>query len=165
MTSMETQRAKTGSAHSSAVATADPQFDETRMFNDLPNDRSTDGHTVDLTDARQRGERVHIAIQQRGTIKLTALAAELGVTAGALTRWRQGGPMSLENGARFCQVLDVSLDWLVMGRANPDYHRQRAPNEDRQRLLRALNALPPGSEGHIASLLETLANVGVQPRS
>lgn len=125
----------------------------------MSNDLSTEGHATDGADARRRGERIHIAIQQRGATKLTALAAELGVTAGALTRWRQGGPLSLENGIRLCEVLDVSLDWLVMGRVPPDHHRQDAFNQDRQRLLRALNAMPPGSDAYVASLLEHLANM------
>jgi transcriptional regulator with XRE-family HTH domain len=108
-------------------------------------------------DARRRGERIRVAIEQRGVKKLTALAAELGVTVGALTRWRQGGPMSLDNGIRFCQALDVSLDWLAMGRAHPDHHRQHGFDQDRQRLLTALDALPPGSDAHLATLFEHLA--------
>ncbi len=125
------------------------------MYDDL----SVGDHATDGADARRRGERIHIAIQQKGVGKLAALAAELGVTAGALTRWRQGGPLSLENGIRLCEVLDVSLDWLVMGRVPPDHHRQDASNQDRQRLLRALNAMPPGSDAYVASLLEHLANM------
>jgi transcriptional regulator with XRE-family HTH domain len=121
---------------------------------------STDANAADGADARRRGERIRIAIQQRGVKKLTALAAEIGVTEGALTRWRQGGPMSLDNGIRFCQVLDVSLDWLAMGRAHPDHHRQQTFNQDRQRLLTALDALPPGAEAHLARLFEHLASGG-----
>jgi hypothetical protein len=66
--------------------------------------------------------------------------------------------MSLDNGVRFCQVLDVSLDWLAMGRAHPDHHRQSTADQDRRRLLMALDALPPGSDAHLASLLEHLAS-------
>lgn len=125
----------------------------------MSSDLSAESHTAESAEAQRRGERIDIAIQQRGVKKLTALAAELGVTVGALTRWRQGGPMSLDNGIRFCRVLDVSLDWLAMGRAHPDHHRPHAVNQSRQRLLNALSALPPGSEGHLVSLLEHLAVV------
>jgi transcriptional regulator with XRE-family HTH domain len=112
---------------------------------------------ADAAAARWRGERIRTAIQQRGVRKLTALAAEIGVTEGALTRWRQGGPMSLESGIRFCQVLDISLDWLAMGRAHYENHKERAVSQDRLRLLMALDALPPGSEEQLAKLLEHLA--------
>ena len=120
--------------------------------------RDPDANEPHGADARQRGERIRIAIQQRGVRKLAALAAEIGVTEGALTRWRQGGPMSLDNGIRFCRVLDVSLDWLAMGRAHPDHHRQHAFNGDRQRLLTALDALPPGTDAYLATLFEHLAS-------
>jgi transcriptional regulator with XRE-family HTH domain len=119
---------------------------------------SADGNAADGADARRRGERIRVAIHQRGVRKLTALAAEIGVTEGALSRWRQGGPMSLDNGIRFCRVLDVSLDWLAMGRADPDHHKQHTVNQDRQRLLTALDALPAGSDAYLASLLEHLAS-------
>jgi transcriptional regulator with XRE-family HTH domain len=121
-------------------------------------DDSDGRRSADASAARWRGERIRTAIQQRGVRKLTALAAEIGVTEGALTRWRQGGPMSLENGIRFCQVLDISLDWLAMGRAHSDHHKERELNQDRLRLLMALDALPPGSDAELARLLEHLAS-------
>jgi transcriptional regulator with XRE-family HTH domain len=123
---------------------------------DEPNGHRS-AEAADRAAARWRGERIRIAIQQRGVRKLAALAAEIGVTEGALTRWRQGGPMSLENGIRFCQVLDISLDWLAMGRAHSDHHKEQQLDQDRLRLLMALDALPPGSDVQLAKLLEHIA--------
>ena len=45
-----------------------------------------------------------------------AVAAEIGVSPVALSKWRQGGPLSLENACKLAVHLNVSLDWLVLGR-------------------------------------------------
>lgn len=59
---------------------------------------------------------------KRGIAKLCVLAALMGVTESAVSRWRQGGPITLENAARLCESLDVSLDWLVLGRGGMEAH-------------------------------------------
>lgn len=59
-----------------------------------------------------------------------ALAAELGVDESAVSRWQQSAGLSLTHAARLCEVLDISLDWLVLGRGDMDLHRRpaAAPN-------------------------------------
>jgi hypothetical protein len=66
--------------------------------------------------------------------------------------------MSLENGVRFCEVLDISLDWLAIGRTHSDHHKERELSPDRLRLLMALDTLPPGGEAQLARLLEHIAS-------
>lgn len=68
------------------------------------------------------GERLRIAIQQRGMSKLSVVACAVGVTESAVSRWRSGGAMTLGNVAIVCQRLDISADWLVLGRGHMDMH-------------------------------------------
>lgn len=49
-------------------------------------------------------------------MKLFALAHDLGVSQSAISRWRSGGNISLENLTRLCDRLHVSADWVLLGR-------------------------------------------------
>ena len=68
-------------------------------------------------------DRLASAFAARGVRKLQALAVELGVDESAISRWKRGRAISLDNVARLCLALDVSLDWLVLGRGDMDLHR------------------------------------------
>lgn len=70
-----------------------------------------------------RGERIRQALTERAVHKQQALAAELNVHESAITRWKEGKPISLDNAVAFGAVLDVSLDWLLLGRGTIDGHR------------------------------------------
>jgi transcriptional regulator with XRE-family HTH domain len=69
------------------------------------------------------GQRLTFALKQRGVRKLYALAVEIGVDESALSRWKKDGAISLPSAARLSQALDISLDWLVLGRGHIDAHR------------------------------------------
>jgi transcriptional regulator with XRE-family HTH domain len=69
------------------------------------------------------GERLDDALRRRRVPKLYALAVEIGVDESAISRWRKGHPISLPNAVALCRALDVSLDWLLMGRGTMDAHR------------------------------------------
>jgi transcriptional regulator with XRE-family HTH domain len=71
-----------------------------------------------------RGERLQQALEARGIHKQMALAAELGVDGSAISRWQRNAGLSLPHAARLCEVLDISLDWLVLGRGDMDLHRR-----------------------------------------
>jgi transcriptional regulator with XRE-family HTH domain len=75
-----------------------------------------------------RGERIRLAMKLRGVKKQQALAAELKVHESAITRWKDSHSMSLENAIAFCSTLDVSIDWLLLGRGTIDSHR--VPSRD-----------------------------------
>jgi transcriptional regulator with XRE-family HTH domain len=79
------------------------------------------------------GDRLQYALNRRGVRKLYALAVELGVDESALSRWRQGRSITLANAVTLCQTLDISLDWLLLGRGDmdahqPSDHETRRPN-------------------------------------
>jgi transcriptional regulator with XRE-family HTH domain len=69
------------------------------------------------------GYRLQQALQARKIRKLHALAVEIGIDQSAISRWRNGMPISLRNAVALSRALDVSLDWLVMGRGAIDMHR------------------------------------------
>lgn len=57
----------------------------------------------------------------RGHRKATALAADLNISPAALTKWTQGHSMSVDHACSLAEVLDISLDWFLMGRNGPDW--------------------------------------------
>jgi len=72
-------------------------------------------------------DRFAHALRLRQVGKLYALAVEIGVDESAISRWKKGRSISLENAAQVCRALDISLDWLVMGRGSIDAHRRELP--------------------------------------
>jgi transcriptional regulator with XRE-family HTH domain len=58
--------------------------------------------------------------------KQHALAFALGVNESTVTRWKHDGPMSLESAIALCQVLDISLDWFLVGSGTVDRHPERS---------------------------------------
>ncbi|ATC23421.1 helix-turn-helix domain-containing protein [Caulobacter vibrioides] len=92
--------------------------------------------------------RLREAIALRGIRKMLALAYELGVHESALSRWKKGGAMSLSHVISVCEVLDVSMDWLVLGRGHPEDHKRQAHSADDQQVLGAL--MPYANDAKIA---------------
>jgi transcriptional regulator with XRE-family HTH domain len=80
--------------------------------------------------------------------KQFALAHELGVHESAITRWKEDGPMGLSSAIRLCAALDISLDWLLLGRGSLEEHKNAAetPIDDaatmEQRVLRLVRIVP-----------------------
>ena len=70
---------------------------------------------------RQRGVRLRQAMTMRGHRKASALAMELDISAAAMTKWLQGHSMSVGHACSLATALDISLDWLLMGRNGPDW--------------------------------------------
>jgi len=88
--------------------------------------RTADGA---LPDGRQkmrmstRGMRIKEALNARRIRKQHALARALNVHESAITRWKEDGNMSLQNAIALCEELDISADWLLLGRGAMDQHR------------------------------------------
>jgi transcriptional regulator with XRE-family HTH domain len=68
----------------------------------------------------ERGIRLKQAMAIRGHHKAMAVAAELSISPAALTKWTQGHAMSVDHARKLAALLNVSLDWLLMGRNGPD---------------------------------------------
>ena len=72
--------------------------------------------------------RLEIALQFRCIRKIYPLAISIGVDESAISRWRRGRPPSIENVVKLCDVLDLSVDWLLTGRGEMQAARRRPPD-------------------------------------
>jgi plasmid maintenance system antidote protein VapI len=70
-----------------------------------------------------RGERLCLAMNARGVRKQQAFAFQLKVHESAITRWKANRALSLDNAIAVCVALDISLDWLLLGRGTMDFHK------------------------------------------
>jgi hypothetical protein len=70
-----------------------------------------------------RGERLRLAMDARGVRKQQAFAFQLKVHESAITRWKANRSLSLDNAIAVCAALDISLDWLLLGRGTMEFHK------------------------------------------
>jgi AraC-like DNA-binding protein/DNA-binding Xre family transcriptional regulator len=85
------------------------------------------------TDIAARCARLSYAMQHRGPNKLSVLAHDLGVTESVVSRWRGQGnmtDMTVNNVIAVCDVLDVSADWLLLGRGSMEWRVAEPGEED-----------------------------------
>jgi plasmid maintenance system antidote protein VapI len=76
-----------------------------------------------------RGQRLVEAMRSRGYAKQHALAYALGVNESTITRWKNDGPMTLENAVMLCRQLDISIDWFLNGAGSLDRLTASLPAE------------------------------------
>ncbi|EHS53405.1 helix-turn-helix domain protein [Rhizobium sp. PDO1-076] len=107
-----------------------------------------------------RGRRVRDAILQRHIHKTLALAAELDVSAAAVSRWQNGGHLSLESACALAELLDVSLDWLLLGRGTIDWHRDNSVSPAEIGWIVGLRARPARIRRLLVELLEAIPPAG-----
>lgn len=105
-----------------------------------------------------RGERLTNALKARKVPKHYALAVEIGVDESAISRWKKDGSISTDHVARLCQALDISADWLLLGRGNMDSHKQFSVSAAERQLITPLRTLPPGSADHLARFLASVVS-------
>jgi len=101
-----------------------------------------------------RGERLQGAMAARGIRKQIVLAAEVGVNESAVSRWQQGAGLSLEHAVKLCETLDISLDWLVLGRGDMDQHHRAKTGSSERPVLSKIDQLPKS----VATALMTLVD-------
>ncbi|MGO8279619.1 helix-turn-helix domain-containing protein, partial [Rhizobium ruizarguesonis] len=70
--------------------------------------------------------------------KVHALAAELEVSVAPVSRWQNGGHTSLESACALADLMDVSLDWLLLGRGTMDWNRNSAISATELQMVLAL---------------------------
>ena len=102
---------------------------------------------------RQRGKRIANAMQKRGRHKAMALAIELGVSPAAMSKWINGHSMTLENACLLAECLDVSLDWLAMGRNLPEWLQGDQLTHEELEFLEELQRRPARILGPLLAIL------------
>ncbi len=101
-----------------------------------------------------RGERLRLALAARGVRKQMSLAAQLGVNESTISRWQRNQGLSVDHAARLCDALDISLDWLVLGRGDMDFHRSSVTSRARREAAAGAIAFLPAS---VLAAINTLA--------
>lgn len=104
--------------------------------------------------SKERARRLQDALDLRGRRKRYAVACEIGVNPSSLTRWLQGDPISIEHAIRLCLLLDISLDWLLLGRGAPEPTMTQGLTAAEQRLLETCRMLRPEVPELLIGLLE-----------
>jgi transcriptional regulator with XRE-family HTH domain len=94
---------------------------------------------------------------------MLVLAQDLGVDESAISRWKKNGPISLDHAARLCEVLDISLDWLILGRGDAAIHKRTPLSERQTSLLAAAQLLSPGSFENLIAFLTSLGPATTSP--
>lgn len=110
-----------------------------------------------------RGARLSYAMRHRGFNKLSVLAHHLGVTESAVSRWRGQGNMTVNNIIAVCDVLDVSADWLLLGRGAMEW-RGAVPGEE-DGFEPWLHQLPPDVRRLMLELVRRLVRQPGAPRT
>src|SRR5262245_50415842 len=87
--------------------------------------------------------RLRTALRARRIPKLQAIAEDIGVSQSAISRWQNGGHISLESLVRLCTYLDVSADWLLLDRGHAQAHRDVTPTATEIELLMLLREHGP----------------------
>ena len=100
-----------------------------------------------------RGDRLTNALKARRVPKNYALAVDINVDESAISRWKKDGSISTEHVARLCEVLDVSADWLLLGRGNMDSHKHFSASVAERELITLLRTLPPDSVDYLARFI------------
>ncbi|MGF0538047.1 helix-turn-helix domain-containing protein [Agrobacterium sp. ES01] len=102
------------------------------------------------------GERFQMALASRGASKQMAFAARIGVDASQISRWRRGRGWTVGNAVRVCLMLDISADWLLLGRGRMDLHVDPMPARSEDKLSEAATRLPPPIIDVLTSVAETV---------
>jgi len=103
-----------------------------------------------------RGKRIREAISRGKFRKVHALAAELNVSVAAVSRWQNGGHTSLESACALAHLLDVSLDWLLLGRGTMDGHRNSAISATELLWIMALRGRSAAAQSNLIGLLDSI---------
>ena len=103
-----------------------------------------------------RGLRLEEALRIRRISKMYALSIEIGVNESAISRWRRGAPITTDNLIKLCNILNISADWLLLGRGNIDRHIDFHIGVDERIFLENLRLLPNDFMIHIGHAVETI---------
>jgi transcriptional regulator with XRE-family HTH domain len=101
------------------------------------------------------GVRICEAMERRNLSKLYAVAVALDVTESAVSRWRKNGKITVGNIIALSELLDVSADWLLLGRGTMDMHRplKGAPSPHARKFL---SSLPEAAIEHLEKFLTAI---------
>lgn len=99
------------------------------------------------------GNRLRCYLKEQNNLKQLALANAIGVEESTISRWLSGGNIKVSHLVSLCNYLDISLDWLIMGRGTPVLHKISEADSI------MLKELPENIRGDIHSLIIKLGEL------
>lgn len=112
-----------------------------------------------MSHDRLRGERIRRAMRERNFGKTHALAAEMNVSVATVSRWQNGGHISLQSVSELAEKLDVSLDWLLLGRGRIDWHQDSSITPQELQWVLALRLHPDAVKRPIVELVHAISKL------
>lgn len=100
--------------------------------------------------------RLQVAMQARN-ITATKLAYALGISKSSVSDWLKGGGLNIQNAAAMALELNLSLDWLLLGKGGMDLFGPIHPTADEMLLVRQLRDAGQSAFASFFSMLENLA--------
>ncbi|MCY7293832.1 helix-turn-helix domain-containing protein [Alteromonas sp. a30] len=97
------------------------------------------------------GSRLRNYLKDKHNLKQLALANAIGVEESTISRWLSGGNIKVSHLINLCAFLDISIDWLIMGRGTPALHKTDIQD------VNMLNGLPKEIREDIQSLIHKLS--------
>lgn len=107
-------------------------------------------------------KRINYALHYSQVRKLSALALEIGVDESAISRWKKTGNISIQNACALCNILDISMDWVILGRGDIQQHKQFFVTESEREMIDELRKLEPESSAHIIRFLKGFISGRIQ---
>ena len=108
------------------------------------------------------------ALMEKTEIKPTQLAKELGMSTSTFSDWAKGkGSPSLKAVMQFSQYFDVSMDYLVYGKAPETASSSilEFSNSEDEELLRKFHLLPPELRQKAVGYIEGMISAMPKPAS
>ncbi|MVA27312.1 helix-turn-helix domain-containing protein (plasmid) [Agrobacterium vitis] len=113
-----------------------------------------------MQDNHNRGLRIRRAMKEKRFSKVQALATELDVSVAAVSRWQNGGHISLDHICLLAEKLDVSLDWLLLERGTLDWHRGIQFEQSELQHISLLRRHTPKVRAILLNLVKALDEAG-----
>ncbi len=91
--------------------------------------------------------------------KQSALALEMNVDESTISRWQKDGNLSIKNAAKICDHLDISMDWLILGRGCMNQHKKFSATKTEAEVILKTRKIDENLIIHINSLLSSISRL------
>ena len=105
------------------------------------------------------GNRLSYAMRVRGMQKSLVLALAIGVNESTISRWRNSEPISVANAVGLAVALDVSLDWLLIGRGNIHSNPESLGSSDLEQIVQSASRLPNNVNKALLALIQSFSEI------
>ncbi|GLS26474.1 helix-turn-helix domain-containing protein [Marinibactrum halimedae] len=101
-------------------------------------------------------ERLRVVMKNQNIKKYSPIAASLNVDESTISRWQTTGNISLSNAIKISEELDVSLDWLLLGRGTTLQHKHFSASENEINVIMNMRKIDEQCATQVDNLLTTL---------